>query len=82
MGQKVNPHGMRVGVTCDWDSKWFAEKDFAAKLIEDTKIRQFLKKHLFIAGISKIGIKRAGNRIKLSIYTAKPGMVIGHGGRY
>ena len=80
MGQKVNPHGMRVGVTCDWDSKWFAEKDFAAKLIEDTKIRQFLKKHLFIAGISKIGIKRAGNRIKLSIYTAKPGMVIGHGG--
>ena len=80
MGQKVNPHGMRVGVTCDWDSKWFAEKDFAAKLIEDTKIRQFLKKHLFIAGISKIGIKRAGNRIKLSIYTAKPGMVIGRGG--
>ena len=80
MGQKVNPHGMRVGVTCDWDSKWFAEKDFAAKLIEDAKIRQFLKKHLFIAGISKIGIKRAGNRIKLSIYTAKPGMVIGRGG--
>ena len=80
MGQKVNPHGMRVGVTCDWDSKWFAEKDFAAKLIEDTKIRQFLKKHLFIAGISKIGIKRAGNRIKLSIYTAKPGVVIGKGG--
>jgi small subunit ribosomal protein S3 len=80
LGQKVNPHGMRVGVTCDWDSKWFAEKDYASKLIEDAKIRKFLKKHLFIAGISKIGIERVGNRIKLSIYTAKPGMVIGRGG--
>lgn len=80
MGQKVNPHGMRVGVICDWDSKWFAEKDYAAKVIEDAKIRQFLKKHLFIAGISKIGIERVGDRIKLSIYTAKPGMVIGRGG--
>ena len=71
---------MRVGVIDDWDSKWFAEKDFAANLIEDAKIRQFLKKHLFIAGISKIGIKRVGARIKLAIYTAKPGMVIGRGG--
>lgn len=80
MGQKVNPHGMRVGVIDDWDSKWFAEKDFAALLIEDTKIRSFLKKHLFVAGISKIEIQRASNRIKLTIYTAKPGMVIGRGG--
>ena len=80
MGQKVNPHGMRVGVIDDWDSKWFAEKDYAALLVEDAKIRQFLKKHLFVAGISKIGIKRVGNRVKLAIYTAKPGMVIGRGG--
>ena len=78
MGQKVNPHGMRVGVINDWDSKWFAEKDYAALLVEDAKIRQFLKKHLFVAGISKIGIKRVG--IKIAIYTAKPGMVIGRGG--
>ena len=73
MGQKVNPHGMRVGVIDDWDSKWFAEKDYAALLVEDAKIRQFLKKHLFAAGISKIGVK-------IAIYTAKPGMVIGRGG--
>ncbi len=80
MGQKVNPHGMRVGVINDWDSKWFAEKDYAALLVEDAKIRQFLKKHLFAAGISKIGIKRVGTKAKLAIYTAKPGMVIGRGG--
>ena len=80
MGQKVNPHGMRVGVIDDWDSKWFAEKDYAALLVEDAKIRQFLKKHLFAAGISKIGIKRVSGRVKLAIYTAKPGMVIGRGG--
>ena len=58
----------------------FAEKDYAALLVEDAKIRQFLKKHLFVAGISKIGIKRVGTRIKIAIYTAKPGMVIGRGG--
>ena len=80
MGQKVNPHGLRVGVIDDWDSKWFAEKDYAALLVEDAKIRTFLKKHLFLAGISKIGIKRVNGRIKLAIYTAKPGMVIGKGG--
>jgi small subunit ribosomal protein S3 len=80
LGQKVNPHGMRVGVIDDWDSNWFAEKDYAALLVEDARIRQFLKKHLFAAGIAKIGIKRASNRIRLSIYTAKPGMVIGRGG--
>ena len=80
MGQKVNPHGLRVGVIDDWDSKWFAEKDYAELLVEDAKIRAFLKKHLFIAGISKIGIKRLNGRIKLAIYTPKPGMVIGRGG--
>ena len=80
MGQKVNPHGLRVGVIDDWDSKWYAEKDYADLLVEDAKIRTFLKKHLFIAGISKIGIKRINGRIKLAIYTAKPGMVIGKGG--
>lgn len=80
MGQKVNPHGLRVGIIDDWDSKWFAEKDYASLLVEDAKIRAFLKKHLFIAGISKIGIKRMNGRVKLAIYTAKPGMVIGRGG--
>jgi len=80
LGQKVNPHGMRVGVINDWDSKWFAEKDYADLLVEDAKIREFLKKHLFAAGISKIGIKRVGKRVKIAIYTAKPGMVIGRGG--
>ena len=80
MGQKVNPHGMRVGVINDWNSKWFAEKDYADLLVEDAKIREFLKKHLFAAGISKIGIKRVGKRVKIAIYTAKPGMVIGRGG--
>lgn len=80
MGQKVNPHGLRVGIIDDWDSKWYAEKEYANLLVEDAKIRAFLKKHLFIAGISKIGIKRMGGRIKLAIHTAKPGMVIGRGG--
>ncbi len=80
MGQKVNPHGLRVGIIDDWDSKWYAEKEYANLLVEDAKIRAFLKKHLFIAGISKIGIKRMGGRIRLAIHTAKPGMVIGRGG--
>ena len=80
MGQKVNPHGMRVGIIKDWDTKWYAEKDYAKLLIEDTKIRRFLKKHLFNAGISRIEIERTLKRIKLTIYAAKPGMVIGRGG--
>lgn len=80
MGQKVNPHGMRVGIIKDWDTKWFAEKDYAKLLVEDTKIRRFLKKHLYLAGISRIEIERTLKRIKLTIYTAKPGMVIGRGG--
>ena len=80
MGQKVNPHGLRVGVIKDWDSKWYAEKDFADKLVEDVNIRKFLKKKLYNAGVSKIEIERASDRVKVIIYTAKPGVVIGKGG--
>ena len=80
MGQKVNPHGLRVGVIKDWDSKWYAEADFADCLIEDHKIRTFLKKRLFSAGVSKIEIERASDRVKIIIHTAKPGVVIGKGG--
>ena len=80
MGQKVNPHGLRVGVIKDWDSKWYAEKDFADYLVEDHKIRVFLKKKLYSAGVSKIEIERASDRVKIIIYTAKPGVVIGKGG--
>ena len=80
MGQKVNPHGLRVGVIKDWDSKWYAEADFADCLVEDYNMRKFLKKRLFSAGISKIEIERASDRVKIIIYTAKPGVVIGKGG--
>ena len=80
MGQKVNPHGLRVGIIKDWDSKWYAEGDFADYLIEDYNIRKFLKKKLYTAGISRIEIERASDRVKIIIYTAKPGIVIGKGG--
>lgn len=80
MGQKVNPHGLRVGVIKDWDSKWYAEADFADYLVEDHKIRTYLKKKLYSAGVSKIEIERAAERVKLIIHTAKPGVVIGKGG--
>lgn len=81
MGQKVNPHGLRVGIIKDWDAKWYAsKKDFADMLVEDVKLREMLKEKLFHAGISKIEIERAANRIKVNIYTAKPGIVIGKGG--
>ena len=81
MGQKVHPHGLRVGVIKEWDAKWFAnKKDFADNLVEDNKIREFVKKELYSAGISKIEIERAAKRVKLNIYTAKPGVVIGKGG--
>ena len=81
MGQKVNPHGLRVGVIKDWDSKWYAEDaDFSEFLVEDYNIRKFLKEKLFAAGISKIEIERASDRVKVIIYTAKPGVVIGRGG--
>ena len=82
MGQKVNPHGLRVGVIKDWDAKWYADKkNFADNLIEDNKIREYLKKKLYTAGISKIEIERAAKRVKVNIHTAKPGMVIGKGGQ-
>ena len=80
MGQKVNPHGMRVGVIKDWDSRWYAEADFADNLIEDHKIRTYLKKRLYSAGVSKIEIERASDRVKIIVFTAKPGVVIGKGG--
>lgn len=81
MGQKVNPHGLRVGIIKDWDSKWYADKKtFNEYLVEDFKIREYLKAKLYIAGISKIEIERAASKIKVSIFTAKPGMVIGRGG--
>ena len=80
MGQKVNPHGMRDGVIKDWDSKWYAEADFSDNLVEDYNIRKFVKKELYSAGISKIEIERASDRVKVFIYTAKPGVVIGKGG--
>ncbi len=80
MGQKVNPHGLRVGIIKDWDSKWYAEKDFAAYLKEDHEIRTFLKKRLFNSGVSKVEIERASDRVKIVVYTAKPGVVIGKGG--
>ena len=80
MGQKVNPHGLRVGVIKDWDSKWYAEADFADCLVEDHEIRKYLKKRLYSAGVSKIEIERASDRVKVVIHTAKPGVVIGKGG--
>ena len=80
MGQKVNPHGLRVGVIKDWDSKWYAEADFADCLVEDYQIRKFLKKKLYSAGVSKIEIERTSDRVKIIISTAKPGMIIGKGG--
>ena len=80
MGQKVNPHGLRVGVIKDWDSKWYADAEFSDFLVEDYNIRKFLKKKLFAAGVSKIEIERASDRVKVVIHTAKPGVVIGKGG--
>ena len=81
MGQKVNPHGFRVGVIKDWDTRWFANgKAFADNLISDYEIRKFLKKKLYAAGIAKIEIERAAGKITVNIHTAKPGVVIGRGG--
>ena len=82
MGQKVNPHGMRVGIIKDWNARWFAKKDDFAKYIkEDHDIRVQLKKQLYAAGISKIETERAANKLTVNIYTAKPGIVIGKGGQ-
>ena len=81
MGQKVNPHGLRVGVIKDWDSKWIADKrDFGDQLVEDHKIRKFVKELCFNAGIAKIGIERKQNRVFVTIHAAKPGIIIGRGG--
>ncbi|HPB16065.1 MAG: 30S ribosomal protein S3 [Clostridia bacterium] len=81
MGQKVNPHGLRVGIIKDWDTKWYAsKKDYSKYLVEDNKIRKFIKKKLYIAGVSKIEIERAANKIKINILAAKPGLIIGKGG--
>ena len=83
MGQKVNPHGLRVGVIKDWNSKWYADTkndEFANNLVEDYNIRKYLKKRLYDANISKIDIERTRDRVKISLYTAKPGVVIGKGG--
>ena len=80
MGQKVNPHGLRVGVIKGWDSNWYAERDFADNLVEDHKIRTYLKKRLYESGVNRIEIERASDRVKITIYTAKPGIIIGKGG--
>lgn len=80
MGQKVNPHGLRVGVISDWDSRWYAEADFADNLVEDYKIRKYLKKRLYSASVARIDIERASDKLKVIIYTAKPGVVIGKAG--
>ena len=81
MGQKMHPHGLRVGVISDWDSKWYADsKNFSDYLIEDHKIREYVKKKLYVSGISKIEIERTAKFVKINVYTAKPGVVIGKGG--
>ena len=82
MGQKVNPHGLRVGVIKDWDSRWFTtdKKEFGALLLEDHNIRKFLKNKLYSAGVAKIEIERSANKLKLDLHVAKPGVVIGKGG--
>ncbi|CAH0300601.1 30S ribosomal protein S3 [Peribacillus sp. Bi96] len=80
MGQKVNPVGMRIGIIRDWESKWYADKDYATLLHEDIKVREYIAKRLNDASVSKVEIERAANRINVSVHTAKPGMVIGKGG--
>jgi len=81
MGQKMHPHGLRVGVIKDWSSKWYADsKNFADYLVEDQKIREYVKKKLYVSGISKIEIERTAKFVKVNVYTAKPGLVIGKGG--
>jgi small subunit ribosomal protein S3 len=81
VGQKVNPKGLRIGIIKDWEGKWFAsKKEFSTLLLEDVKIRKFIKEKLFQAGVSRIQIERAANRVKITIHAAKPGIVIGRGG--
>ncbi|MCQ6563653.1 30S ribosomal protein S3 [Paenibacillus mendelii] len=80
MGQKVNPVGLRIGIIRDWESKWYAGKDFGELLMEDVRIREYLKNKLKDAAVSRFEIERAANRVNVTIHTAKPGMVIGKGG--
>lgn len=81
MGQKVHPHGLRVGIIKDWDAKWYANKDDYSELLhEDIEIRKHIKNQMFEAGISRVVIERAAKRLKIDVYTARPGMVIGRGG--
>ncbi|KAB2329225.1 30S ribosomal protein S3 [Cytobacillus depressus] len=80
MGQKVNPVGLRVGIIRDWESRWYADKDYADLLHEDLKVREYITKRLKDASVSKVEIERAANRLNITIHTAKPGMVIGKGG--
>lgn len=80
MGQKINPNGLRVGIIKDWESKWFAEKDYADLLHEDIKIREFLDERLKQSSVSSVDIERAANRVNITVHTGKPGMVIGKGG--
>ncbi|MCI2256748.1 30S ribosomal protein S3 [Domibacillus sp. PGB-M46] len=80
MGQKVHPHGLRVGIIRDWDSKWYAEKDYANLLHEDLKVRAYIEERLKDASLSRVEIERAANRVNITVHTAKPGMVIGKGG--
>jgi small subunit ribosomal protein S3 len=80
VGQKVNPVGLRIGIIRDWESKWYAGKDFGDLLLEDVRIREHLKKRLKDSAVSRVEIERAANRVNVTIHTAKPGMVIGKGG--
>lgn len=80
MGQKIHPYGLRLGIIKDWESRWFAGKDFSDLLLQDFKIRKFLKTKLYHAGLSRVEIERSGNRIAITLHTAKPGIVIGRGG--
>ena len=81
MGQKINPNGFRLGVNRDWEAKWYADKNYADTLNEDLRIRKFISEKLADASVSTVEIERAANRINISIHTAKPGMVIGKGGK-
>jgi small subunit ribosomal protein S3 len=80
VGQKVHPKGFRIGIIRDWDSNWYADRDYTDLLHEDYKIRHYIKEHFYTAGISKVEIQRTGNRVRITIHTAKPGIVIGRGG--
>jgi small subunit ribosomal protein S3 len=81
VGQKVHPKGFRIGVIRDWDSNWFADRDYTELLHEDYKVRNYIKERFYTAGVSKVEIQRTGNRVRITIHTAKPGIIIGRGGQ-